>query len=219
MNHETSKRLFNYWNTIRGERIAPRRFDVEPGRLGNILPDTFILERNASGAFVYRLAGTRLCEGMGTDLKGRDFLEAVNAADRATLEPQLGAVVAKGAVLLQVLEIETSCGGLGLVEVLLLPLTHSREAIERFLGCIVWLDAPPPLREHSIVAKRLKSHKLIWPAGGPIDPPEKPAYRPVEAGHQAPFPAHIRHSRIVRQERRQFRVYDGGLSKSPLDKH
>jgi hypothetical protein len=38
----------------------------------------------------------------------------------------------------------------------------------------------------------------------------------VDAGHdsqrQAPFKPHIRKSRIVRSDRRQFRVYDGGLN-------
>ena len=36
--------------------------------------------------------------------------------------------------------------------------------------------------------------------------------------NQSPFQAHIRNARIVRSERRQFRVYDGGLSKNPTDK-
>ena len=45
MQQRTNQILFAYWNDVRGERLAPRRFEIEPARIATILPETFILER------------------------------------------------------------------------------------------------------------------------------------------------------------------------------
>jgi hypothetical protein len=218
MKHKNNQALFEYWNSVRGDRVAPRRFDIEPGRLGPVLPDTFILERKDDGALVYRLAGTRLCESFGTDLRGRDFLEGITPADRIKLKPHLDCVINQGAVSVQALEIENSEGKVGTAEVLLLPLVHTRDLIDRFVGCIAWLDEAPPLKEHKIAARRLVSYQLLWPTGSAEVSVARPP-RATDPSRQAPFLPHIRNARIVRQDRRQFRVYDGGLGKPPLDKH
>jgi hypothetical protein len=217
MKHKNSQLLYAYWNTARGDRIAPRRFDIEPGRLGAVLPETFILESRPSGVLAYRLAGTRLCEGLGLDLRGRDFLEGLSLTDKNKLKPYLASVIGQGAVLLQTLEIENSAGSKGTVEVLLLPLTHTRDSIDRFLGCIVWLTEPIDLKEHKIVARRLLTCALVWP-NGEVEPPVLTTPKHSDPARQTPFLPHIRNARIVRQDRRQFRVYDGGLTKQPLDK-
>jgi len=57
MRHPTSQALYAYWNEMRGERIAPQRLEIQPARIGAVLPDTFILERCDSRTFRYRLAG------------------------------------------------------------------------------------------------------------------------------------------------------------------
>lgn len=219
MKHKNSQLLFAYWNGVRGARIAPKRFDIEPGRLGAVLPETFILERAADDALVYRLAGTRLCEGFGLDLRGRDFLEDLASSDRLKLKPQLDSIMAHGAAGLQHVEIENSAGEIGIVEVLLLPLTHTRDTIDRFLGCIGWLSEAIDLKGHKLTKKRLLTSQLIWPNGPAQEPVHAPPPRHSDPARQAPFLPHIRNARIVRQDRRQFRVYDGGLAKPPLDKH
>ncbi|WP_372930848.1 PAS domain-containing protein, partial [Methyloceanibacter sp.] len=44
MQQPTSKQLFAYWDHIRNGRIAPRRFEIEPAKIANILRETFIAE-------------------------------------------------------------------------------------------------------------------------------------------------------------------------------
>ena len=217
MKHKSSQLLYAYWNTVRGDRIAPRRFDIEPGRLGSVLPDTFILERRPSGVLTYRLAGTRLCDGLGLDLRGRDFLDGLSLIDKNKLKPHLDSVTLQGAVSVQTFEIENSAGSKGTLEVLVLPLTHTRDTIDRFVGCMVWLSELIDLKEHSIAARRLLTSNLVWP-NGDVEPPVLAQPKHSDSARQAPFLPHIRNARIVRQDRRQFRVYDGGLSKQPNDK-
>ena len=45
MKHKTSNILYSYWNKVRGDRVTPRRFEIEPAQIAAILPATFILER------------------------------------------------------------------------------------------------------------------------------------------------------------------------------
>ncbi|MEQ1577147.1 MAG: PAS domain-containing protein [Hyphomicrobium sp.] len=217
MKHQSSQALFEYWNTVRAGRIAPKRFDIEPGRLGSVLPESFILERSTDGRIVYRLAGTKLCQGFGMELRGRDFLEGLSGDDRMKLKPHLDSVIEHGAVSVQTLEIENSVGAKGTVEVVVLPLIHTRGAIDRFLGCTVWLDGPIALKEQSVTGRKILNCHLIWP-GGPVEASPTKQPRHSDPAFQTPFLPHIRNARIVRQDRRQFRVYDGGLSKPPSGK-
>src|SRR5690606_24764284 len=75
MKNDTSRVLFHYWNAIRGTRRAPRRFEIEPARISRILPEAFILEQRDVDTYRFRIAGTRLCELFGMELRGHNFLE------------------------------------------------------------------------------------------------------------------------------------------------
>jgi hypothetical protein len=232
MKQRTSHTLFTYWNEVRAGRIAPRRFEIEPSRIGSILSETFILERTASprqgerDIYRYRLAGTKLCDQFGTDFRGRDFLDSWDLDDRATLEQTLSGMAERGGVCVLTFEAlsgvpkgtANGCtGGRTQVrkklsfEALLLPLVHTSDSLDRFLGCMSPLDTPAWLGTEQLTEKALLRCELIWPDGRPHPVVEK-------ARHQAPFLPEIRNARLVRSERRQFRVYEGGLSKSSAPK-
>ncbi len=75
MRHGGSRKLFDYWNTLRAGRTAPERSEIEPSDIRSILGDTFILEVSMQFRTVsFRLAGTRLCAAHGRELKGLGFL-------------------------------------------------------------------------------------------------------------------------------------------------
>jgi hypothetical protein len=57
----------------------------------------------------------------------------------------------------------------------------------------------------ALTHRKILSHELIWPAGQSHALSET-------MEHQAPFLPSIRQAKIVRSQRRQFRVYEGGLS-------
>jgi hypothetical protein len=238
MKQRTSQILFAYWNEVRAGRIAPRRFEIEPSRIGAILSETFILERvsalertgptsvpNASATqarpelrsvYRYRLAGTKLCEQFGDDFRGRDFLDDWDLDDRATLQQTLTGMSERGGVSVITFEASSSPGA-GRVantrkrltfEAIMLPLVHTSDSLDRFLGCMCPIDEPAWLGTERLVDKALLRCELIWPDGRPFPVVEKNR-------QQTPFLAEIRNARLVRSERRQFRVYDGGLAKSP----
>ncbi len=93
MKERTSQHLFAYWNTVRGDRVAPRRFEIEPSRIAGVLPETFILEREARGDYRFRLAGTRICEQFGREFRGANLLDLFAADDRETIAALLETTV------------------------------------------------------------------------------------------------------------------------------
>ena len=213
MKHRTSRALFAYWDSVRAEQIAPQRFEIDPSRISALLPYTFILERIDSETLRYRLAGTRMCEIFGSELRGTNFLDGWSVKDRMSLLRQVSVLSSQGAVLnlyvkLGAFENETvEC------EVILLPLVHTTRTISRVLGALSPLSMPAWLTERPIRSKSILANELVWPgrdahaviARVPDDP--APDVRAADVMRERP-------ARIVRSQRRQFRVVDGGRSRS-----
>lgn len=210
MKQKTSQSLYAYWNEVRADRLAPRRFEIEPSQIGTILPNTFILERNDNKVYRFRLAGTAICEQFGQEFRDTDFLAGWDEEDHISLARLLSVVTQQGGV--AILEIEAESVGKHSVtfEIILLPLVHTRDTIDRVMGAISPYTMPDWLGHEVLAVRRLLRSEIIWPNGRPQSVLD--AVR-----NQAPFQPHIRKARIVRAERRQFRVYDGGLNAKPRE--
>jgi hypothetical protein len=182
MQQRTNQVLYAYWNDVRGERIAPRRFDVEPSQLGSVLSETFILECGAGQAPAFRLAGTKICDSFGREFRGLEFLDVFRPEDREAITQQLADVQAQGAVLV----------------------LNASVALD--VRAIVAIDAPGWLGSVRLPALEVTATQQVWPDGRPHAVAEKfrsaPALVPELAG-----------ARLVRVNRRSFRVLDGGLAK------
>lgn len=197
--------LFDYWNEVRGDRVAPRRFEVEPSRIATILPDTFILEKVDADTSRFRVAGTRLGDAFGLEFRGLNIFELFNEQDRITLKRQLSIISLKGAVGVFELLAETNSGLTARFSLTLMPLVHTRDVVDRFVGTIAKTQNLPWIGTVPLETLRLGATELVWPDGrqhAMIDGRDR----------QTPFAPPLREARIVRADRRQFRVYDGGLA-------
>jgi hypothetical protein len=210
MKHTTSQFLYNYWNEIRAGRLAPKRFEIEPARIGAILPDAFILERGGDdGQFVYRLAGTRIGERYGAERRHADFDDAFEAEDRDTLGGLLYEVAERGGVGWITVDVEDGHKNKAQLEYLLLPLIHTQDRIDRILGTVSlttnsdWIGLSP------ITSQRIVEHDIVWPDGRPFE-----LARTMAKLEPMVLEPQLRNARIVTANRRQFRVYDGGLAQS-----
>ena len=210
LKHKTSETLFHYWNKVRGDRKMPRRFEIEPGKITAILPSTFILERIDAETYRFRLAGTHVCEIFGTELRGANFLDGWSATDRLSLVRHFAALAKQGAVETIHLEAAPLARASTPFEVVLLPLHHMSDDVDRVLGAFSPLDPPHWLGELPLATKRIIAHELVWPAGSPN---KEERIR----GDVPPVLLPARHARIVRHERRQFRVFEGGRGRDSED--
>lgn len=204
MQQKTSQTLYAYWNEVRGDRIAPRRFDIEPAQLGDVLSETFILESDEGKLPTFRLAGTRICEQFGREFRGSGFVELFAADDQAAIVHNMADLRRQGAVL--VLEVEAKIPGRGGVcfEILLLPLVHTGTSINRMLGSIAAIDPPLWIGSERVTALEILRVEQIWPEGRPHAVAEK--FR-----HQPALIPELASARLIRVNRRSFRIVDGGL--------
>mgnify|MGYP005864125809 CR=1 FL=1 len=203
MRNDTSLTLFNYWNGLRGARKAPHRVEIEPARIAGILPEAFILEKVDFETYRFRIAGTKLCEQFGRELRGRNFLDHWDEEDRFTLRRRLAAVAEQGAAGLFEFEAFGSGQEPVLFEAVILPLVHSNNAIDRFLGTISTKEELKWPGMGHFDRRHLLRHELIWPNGLPPQP---------QVLDSRPLPD-IQDARLVRINHRSFRVYEGGRSR------
>jgi hypothetical protein len=211
MQNKTLQALYGYWNEVRAGRLAPQRLEIEPSRISGILSETFMLERIDAGTYQYRLAGTRLCEMFGSELRGRNFLDDWSEADRQALARDLGTVCERGAVAVIGLEGSSDRRHRVELEAVLLPLVHAGQKIGRIIGAMSANTAPHWLDNAPLLSRRLQRHELIWPDGRPHAVVER-------VGRQVPFLPARAQMRIVKTGRRQFRVFEGGRTSGKLEK-
>ena len=199
----TTQTLFDYWNDVRAGRLAPDRLEIEPSRIAAILSETFMLQRADPGNYCYRLAGTRLCDLFGAELRGRNFLDFWCNEDAALLKRCLSAVCEQGAV--GVLSLASGDGPRRRLELeaILLPLLHGGKNLSRVLGAMTPVLASglphPPLGPC-----RLLRHELFRLDGRPHPPVSL-----VETG-EAPLLPDPRPKQAAAV--RRFRVLHGGRS-------
>ena len=194
--------LYSYWNEVRAGRIAPQRLEIEPSRIGAILSQTFMLELLKPGVYPYRLAGTRVCEMFGSELRGKNFLDGWGEDDRRRLESHLATIGAQGAVVHLTLEGSVDARHRVALEANLLPLLHGGK-ISRIIGAVSVTSAPHWLGSEPLRNLRVKQHRLLWPDGRP---------HASAPGSQAPLVAALSTSKAgaVKADQRRFRVVEGG---------
>ncbi len=92
--HPTSRKLLRAWERIRGEDAAPLRTDITMRDLDRIIPWTCILARDPHKlSYVYRLAGSAVCDTMGQQLTGATAFDDWPNFDRETILRGLDTVV------------------------------------------------------------------------------------------------------------------------------
>lgn len=92
MKHPASREFYAYWDGKRASAAAPERSDLEPDQVRHLLGDIFVLSYDALAGYPFRVAGTRMCALIGTDLKGRSFTSLFHGADREEMSDILGIV-------------------------------------------------------------------------------------------------------------------------------
>lgn len=199
MKQRTLQILYDYWDGLRAGRMAPLRLEIDPSRIGAILPEIFLLERTDAATYCYRLAGTRLCEMFGTELRGTNILDGWNATDRAVLARSLRVTCEQGAATLATIEASADSVRRIELEAILLPLMHTDNMGGRVIGAMSPMSSPHWLGHDHLIDRRLVRHELIWPDGRPLS-------EIAPTGPQSPFLP----TGSAKGDRRAFRVLDGG---------
>jgi hypothetical protein len=166
--------LFSYWDTLRGERAAPERGEIEPGEIRHILADTFMLEIGEAHRAEFRLGGTRLCSLFGRELKGQPLHELWPADAQDEMRHLVDIVIDETAGLVAGIVGCTDKDATVDLEMVLLPLRHREKTHARLMGAMSPAVIPPWLGIDPVTHLKTVSHRVIWPSGRPVPPEPVP---------------------------------------------
>ena len=148
MKHENTRELHRYWEDLRTGRAAPYRSEVDPREIARLLDSTFILERVNPSTTRFRLAGTRLCEAFGMELRGMSALALWNGECRDKVRALLAEVTETPTIGHVACSVETRSGQMMEAEFLYMPLRSDFGEMNRLLGCGYYMrradDIQPP---------------------------------------------------------------------------
>jgi hypothetical protein len=127
--------LKGYWERLRAGRIAPYRAEIDPRQFEGALENMFIIEKLSQDNMRIRLAGMKICEMMGMEVRGMQPGYMIDAADRERFERLLHVVMNEPAVVELALE---APGRIGIyhASMLLMPLRSDFGDINRAMGGI-----------------------------------------------------------------------------------
>ncbi|WP_048648817.1 PAS domain-containing protein [Nitratireductor soli] len=209
MKQDGSVTLFQYWDRLRGNRPAPKRTEIEPADIKTLLADTFILEKDARGEAVFRLAGTRLCATFGKELKGFSFASLWAEKDQAVVGKLARSAFDMKSVIVFAFDGCTAGGETVGFELLLLPLDGGIES-PRALGSLIPCNKPFWLGTEAIVECRVTSLRIVDADREPVFLKNRPA---VPVPPLAPDGRSLTDSLIEPGHGRRFRhlvVFEGG---------
>lgn len=176
-----------YWEAIRGNRLMPKRSDIDPRGIEHALEHAFILERIAPGIARIRLAGSHLNDLIGMESRGMPLTAFFTPAARASFSEMLEEVFQSPATGMLTLSSDKSIGRPAIdARLLLLPLKSDLGDVSRVLGCWVtkgnFGTAP---RRFDITSKKI-TRLTADPSQAAGPAPDKAPSRPTMPAPQEP---------------------------------
>lgn len=174
MKTKGTSELFLYWNRLRGHRPAPLRAEIEPADIKAQLPDTFILEEDADGRGIFRLAGTRLCSTFGRELKGFVFASLWSDRNKRLVARLARNAFHDNAVVVASFNATSRNGRTAEFELIMLPLDGSGQGA-RVLGAIAAIDRPFWIGVDPVANCRMSTVRIVDPEREPAFLQSRPA--------------------------------------------
>jgi hypothetical protein len=184
--HPGSRAVFRHWEAIRGESPAAHRDDLDLRQLGQFVSWLFIIERSPrSGGYVWRLAGSKVCELWRRELTGSEVLTGWDRFDAETIRRLFDGVTKDLQPCALRLRLTTSLSQVMDLEVIALPLKARDGSIHIFGGALPFRDAEA-LGHERITSNEVSSARTIWTEPVPGDHASrrvKVPLRLVSGGH------------------------------------
>lgn len=141
--------IFDYWNALRGGQDAPLKSQIEPGAIPHLLSSLFILETEADRHIRFRLAGTKICDLFGRDLRGERFSTLWANGQHEDIDRTAEGSMDHAIPTLFNATGYSTAGHHAAFEIIMMPLRSPEGGCDRLLGAIApavpasWLEIVP----------------------------------------------------------------------------
>ena len=161
MRHHGSARLFQYWDKLRGNRVAPTRNSIEPADIRSLLPNIFILQKTQDQDILFRLAGTQICALMGQEFRGQAFSEIWETKSADRINDIVNFVLSSGKPV--VVSADTLQPGRKRadIEIMILPLASELHKMDRVIGSLFVIDQSRSLLTEPIQKLILIGERMV----------------------------------------------------------
>lgn len=182
-----------YWAALREGNDVPRRAQIDPRGLENVLGHTFMVERIAPGVARFRLAGQHLEQVIGLDVRGMPLTVLFTPAGRTLISAVLEHLFDAPSVAELTLQANasTNCKGCE-ARMILLPLRSDAGDINRALGAFIADATPGAGTQFDVIANRFHPTGDVRP-----QPSEKTEMSAGFAEGPAPLGGRAPHLRLV----------------------
>jgi hypothetical protein len=192
LNQPVSKAAYDYWNALRNGRPLPRRRDVDPAQMRAVLPHIMLIERLRTEEFIFRLAGTSVCQAFGRELRDHSLLSLWDVAHRGVISVALSGSLKNASPLL--LRFRGHAIGRRPLpgELMLLPLLDGSGQASRLLASLAF--ARDPLGPKAFTRLELLRAETVAPSRDRVELTltAPPAPRPILSLVPARTPSAIR---------------------------
>lgn len=137
MRQTATTKILSYWDSLKADDSVPAASAIDPRALKTHLSDLFMLERLDRAVFAFRLAGTRMCQRFGRELRDHDFVRLFPAAQQGEVLAELGRALQKGDSIVLKASAVTLDGTTTGAEIVLMPLTDAEGRVVRLLGALL----------------------------------------------------------------------------------
>lgn len=217
MRTRTTQTLFQYWNRLRGTDSAPRRGNIEPADIRDVLASTIILEVPSKARDpLFRLAGTAISSMFGSELRGQPLRAIVPPLNTVLIHRLVRNCVVDHVAAIITYQGRTARGRTADIEMLLLPL-QDEQGDGRVLGAVSVIEPQFWVGLEAMVPSALHSVRVVDPTREPLFLNNRPEIAvPAMAPDSDDLTANTRLRDFASGP--QLRVIEGGLSQKQAGK-
>ena len=160
--HAASRALFCHWEALRAERPCPDRTEITFKGLANVITNVAILDRAADGKWLYRLAGSAVCNMLGKNVTGKEVMAAFNSFESEVIGRVLNIAAERLQPGLMRMRLVDENDAITSVELVILPVLNSTTSKAQLICGFFELSRQGEASPVGAVHVELFSARLIW---------------------------------------------------------
>lgn len=163
--HAQTRALLDYWQHLRGERIVPHRNEIDPRQMKCDIGRLFIIQVLDDGTQRFRIAGSRIVDTFGMELRGQPVRSIIDGGAREAVAALIAGTLAEPGI--GYARLVPAAGGSELWEMLLLPLRSGSGRLDRVIGMLFQLAGGRNVER--LMPLKLALERLSLDPLGPMD--------------------------------------------------